>query len=260
MYNLPIIKESLYTLYLFSVLVTFIPGTTLAQPYPIVAKLIEDTYVDNTISGQNQINNSFGDENHISMQDIGSRKFGLIRFDTPSCFTGQLLPSSELYLNVSGEEDRMALEVRKMPMVWDDDSSWADVFGPFDSTIPDEQEVLDSTGIDAGSFGIYSVDNSLNYLIAHNPGPGSVSIPSLEALPAHSHHHLRSYVVGYYDGIVVGDSNDDGKFDSGDIATVFRAGKYETNEPATYEEGDWNFDCVFDSSDIVYAVTHGDYS
>jgi hypothetical protein len=58
---------------------------------------------------------------------------------------------------------------------------------------------------------------------------------------------------------VIGDSNLDGVFDSGDLVTVFTAAKYDTQQPATWEEGDWNQDMVFDSGDLVFAFANGDY-
>ncbi len=36
-------------------------------------------------------------------------------------------------------------------------------------------------------------------------------------------------------------------------------GKYNTGEPATFEQGDWNNDGVFDQLDIVAALQTGNY-
>ena len=57
----------------------------------------------------------------------------------------------------------------------------------------------------------------------------------------------------------VGDSNFDGEFNSGDLVTVFRAGKYEGQVMAAYAEGDWDGNMEFDSSDLVAAFTAGGY-
>ena len=43
----------------------------------------------------------------------------------------------------------------------------------------------------------------------------------------------------------VGDTNLDGEFSSGDLVQVFVDGKYETNEEAGWEQGDWNGDHHF---------------
>ena len=63
-------------------------------------------------------------------------------------------------------------------------------------------------------------------------------------------------------GSTIGDSNLDGRFDSGDFVQVFKAGKYEDGIPnnATWAEGDWNQDGDFDSGDMVFAFTHGKYA
>ncbi|MCA9199904.1 MAG: hypothetical protein KDA87_20330 [Planctomycetales bacterium] len=43
---------------------------------------------------------------------------------------------------------------------------------------------------------------------------------------------------------------------------VFQAGTYEDNIPnnATFDQGDWNQDGEFDSSDLVYAMQVGTYA
>jgi hypothetical protein len=60
-------------------------------------------------------------------------------------------------------------------------------------------------------------------------------------------------------GTWIGDSNLDGEFNSGDLVGVFTAGKYETGERASWEEGDWDGDLQFVSSDLVAAFTDGGY-
>lgn len=59
--------------------------------------------------------------------------------------------------------------------------------------------------------------------------------------------------------LVPGDSNHDLQFDSRDLVAVFNAGKYDSEEFATFEEGDWNRDGFFNSADLVYAMQAGDY-
>lgn len=58
---------------------------------------------------------------------------------------------------------------------------------------------------------------------------------------------------------VMGDSNFDGHFDSGDLVVAFIAGKYELEEVAGWREGDWNIDRQFDSNDFVTAMQFGQY-
>ena len=59
----------------------------------------------------------------------------------------------------------------------------------------------------------------------------------------------------------IGDADLDGEFNSGDLITVFQAGKYEDSEPmnATWASGDWNGDAEFDSGDLVLAFQDAGY-
>ncbi|MCA9217690.1 MAG: hypothetical protein KDB27_31690 [Planctomycetales bacterium] len=57
----------------------------------------------------------------------------------------------------------------------------------------------------------------------------------------------------------IGDANLDGEFNSGDFVQVFGASLFETQRPATWDQGDWNGDGVFDSGDFVAAFTDGGY-
>ncbi len=57
----------------------------------------------------------------------------------------------------------------------------------------------------------------------------------------------------------IGDANLDGEFNSSDFVEVFQAGKYETGETATWNEGDWNGNGQFESSDFVAAFQDGGY-
>lgn len=59
--------------------------------------------------------------------------------------------------------------------------------------------------------------------------------------------------------LMPGDANQDLKFDQRDLVQVQQAGKYLTDQPATWEEGDWNGDGVFDQEDIVAALQTGTY-
>ncbi len=57
----------------------------------------------------------------------------------------------------------------------------------------------------------------------------------------------------------MGDANLDSEFNSGDLVSVFAAGKYEVVTDATWGEGDWNADLRFSSGDLVAAFTDGGY-
>ena len=56
-----------------------------------------------------------------------------------------------------------------------------------------------------------------------------------------------------------GDADLNGEFDSGDFVTVFRAGRFERDEYASWSEGDWNGDKRFDTSDFVVAFQDGGF-
>ena len=60
---------------------------------------------------------------------------------------------------------------------------------------------------------------------------------------------------------LVGDVNNDGRFDSSDLVAIFIVGEYEDDIPgnSTFEEGDWNGDGDFDTSDLVLAFTEAEY-
>lgn len=60
-------------------------------------------------------------------------------------------------------------------------------------------------------------------------------------------------------GTWLGDANLDGEFNSGDLVGVFTAGKYEVDEAANWEQGDWTGDQRFNSSDLVAAFSDGGY-
>lgn len=60
---------------------------------------------------------------------------------------------------------------------------------------------------------------------------------------------------------VIGDSDDNGVFDSSDLVAVFQTGEYEdaVENNSTFDDGDWNGDGDFNSSDLVYAFQKGGY-
>ena len=57
----------------------------------------------------------------------------------------------------------------------------------------------------------------------------------------------------------IGDANLDGEFNSSDFVAVFTAGKFETEQSASWAEGDWNGDGIFNSGDFVGAFTDGGF-
>ena len=57
----------------------------------------------------------------------------------------------------------------------------------------------------------------------------------------------------------MGDVDLNGVFDSSDFVAAFVAGKYETDDQATWGEGDWNGDLVFLERRFVEAFSDGGY-
>lgn len=57
-----------------------------------------------------------------------------------------------------------------------------------------------------------------------------------------------------------GDANQDGQINGHDLVQVLAAGKYGTNQPASWAEGDWNSDHRFDSLDIILLASSGLYN
>ncbi|MCA9212249.1 MAG: hypothetical protein KDB27_04220, partial [Planctomycetales bacterium] len=60
---------------------------------------------------------------------------------------------------------------------------------------------------------------------------------------------------------LIGDSNNDGRFDSADLMHVFSFGQYEDGiyHNSDFTSGDWNGDKEFTSADIVLAFQSGNY-
>lgn len=57
----------------------------------------------------------------------------------------------------------------------------------------------------------------------------------------------------------VGDANLDGEFNSGDLVSVFSLDKFESNENASWAEGDWNGDGRFGTEDFTAAFQDGGF-
>ena len=93
------------------------------------------------------------------------------------------------------------------------------------------------------------VGNSLTRVRPEAYGPLATSWVAAPASPGTAEFFAR----------LPGDSNDDGRFDQLDITAVLQAGKYGTNQPASWSEGDWNGDGVFDQLDIVEALQSDSY-
>ena len=62
-------------------------------------------------------------------------------------------------------------------------------------------------------------------------------------------------------GVTAGDSNLDGRFDSQDLLLSFQSAAYENRQrTAKWQDGDWDFDSLFTTKDLVAAFMNGNYS
>lgn len=71
----------------------------------------------------------------------------------------------------------------------------------------------------------------------------------------------RVFLIEEIANTYVGDSNDDGVFDSGDFVTAFTVGEYEDEVVgnSVWADGDWDGSGDFDSGDFVAAFSRGGY-
>ena len=62
-------------------------------------------------------------------------------------------------------------------------------------------------------------------------------------------------------GTIMGDANQDGRFDSQDLVAVFQSNEYrdDLEDNSTWSEGDWTCDGDFDTDDLVAAFQPGQY-
>ena len=56
-------------------------------------------------------------------------------------------------------------------------------------------------------------------------------------------------------GVVIGDANLDGKFETDDLVAIFEKAEYEDDlvGNSNWSSGDWNCDGEFNSTDLVFA-------
>ena len=125
-----------------------------------------------------------------------------------------------------------------------------------EATDQEAQFVLADPG-DFNSDGDLSVED-VDLLIAQIISGGSESLFDLNQDSVLDRHDLDVWITSIKSSWF-GDANLDGQFSSSDLVQVFTAGKYETNNRASWSEGDWNGDGVFGSSDIVKAIVDGGY-
>lgn len=68
-------------------------------------------------------------------------------------------------------------------------------------------------------------------------------------------------IIAWHENRLIGDSNDDGVFNTSDLVLIFQAGEYLDAIPgnSTFDEGDWNLDGDFGPDDLILAFQAGTY-
>ncbi|MFC1757230.1 dockerin type I domain-containing protein [Planctomycetota bacterium] len=94
---------------------------------------------------------------------------------------------------------------------------------------------------------------------AFGGGFETITVRSIRNLPAENHVDTPSCRENLLNGVLPGDANRDGVFNSQDLASVFQFAEYEDgiSGNSVWTEGDWNCDGEFDSSDLIRAFESG---
>jgi hypothetical protein len=68
-------------------------------------------------------------------------------------------------------------------------------------------------------------------------------------------------IISWHENRLIGDSNDDGLFNTADLVQIFAAGEYldDVAGNSTFDEGDWNLDGDFTPADLILAFQAGTY-
>ena len=147
-------------------------------------------------------------------------------------------------------------EIRTADM--DDDGDQDLVVSAFESDTVLFVENTHSTGIPFRQPQIVrNVDSPYGLDVADIDSDGDLDI-----VVAARNESSRKYRIEWYEQRLIGDSNNDGVFNSSDFVTVFRAGEYEDDieDNSTFETGDWDGDGDFNSRDFVVAFQAKSYS
>jgi len=136
-------------------------------------------------------------------------------------------------LNGDGDLDVVSASSADDKIAWYENTDAQGTFGP--------QQII-TTGAD-GARSVYAADLDAD---------GDVDLLSTA---------FASGQLDWYENRLIGDSNNDGLFNSSDLVKVFQAGEYEDDVDgnSTFDEGDWNLDGDFTSSDMVMAFQTGLY-
>ena len=180
-------------------------------------------------------------------EDIGS--FTLqSKLGTESAYTADVLDLQGVY---DAQFVRLHVDSLYRPS---DDSAWFAVVN----------EVAASVSLGAGLLGDFNLNGELDVedidlLTAHMRESGSDSKFDVTSDGVVNEEDL-SFWVHDLTNTYFGDANLDRVFDSSDLIEVFQHGLYEIDEPARWDQGDWDGDGSFTSGDLISSFVDGGYS
>ncbi len=175
---------------------------------------------------------SFGDNKIAWYENTDGRG----SFSGQRVITTQALGAADVYtadLDRDGDPDVLSASYSDNKIAWYENTDGRGTFGP--------QQII--TTRDGGARSVVAVDLDAD--------------GDLDVLAA----AFSLGKIAWYENRVIGDSNDDGLFNSADFVHVFQAGEYEDDVAgnSTFDEGDWNQDGDFNSDDLVFAFQVGHY-
>ncbi len=140
----------------------------------------------------------------------------------------------------------------------------------FRFTPSESGELSVSVNTTAGALAKLSIEDAMGNKVAETEPNDGVNVVSGQ-VTAGVNYYVRmrstdkgssSYAVdlALNDGILLGDSDSNGRFDTADLVAIMQAGRYRTGEAATFAEGDWSGDGLFDEQDLLLAFQAGGFA
>lgn len=140
----------------------------------------------------------------------------------------------------------------------------------FRFTAQESGELTVSVNTTAGALAKLSIEDAAGNKIAETePNDGMNSVTGQVTAGVNYFVRMRSsdkgassYAVdlAINGGVLLGDSDGNGRFDTADLIAVMQAGKYRSETPAEFAEGDWNGDGLFDEQDLLVAFQAGGFA
>lgn len=162
-----------------------------------------------------------------------------------------------------GYDDEMWLSVSRMLEVWDEGTTYSEIGEPshdWPVQSPDFDEYQDDQWVATAVTTIVKQWSPFQYTVgSQQPNRGFCLTASSGTCDLDSSEGTNVPQL-HINFTPPGDANNDGYFNQLDIVQVLQAGKYGTQQSATWEQGDWNWDGVFDQYDLVTALAEWGYT